>query len=54
MTSLPRPTSGKPCRDCCEEPRASRAPEGHVAVDPLFLYALREIPKEAVEEKEEN
>ena len=37
------------CTECTEEPRASRAPEGHVTVDPLFLDALREIPEEALE-----
>ena len=36
-----------------EEARGSRAPEGHVAVDPLFARAIEEIPEDAAVEKGE-
>ncbi len=48
-----RPNERCACDDPAE-PRASRAPEGHVALDPAFIAALdAPVPHEARREKEE-
>ncbi len=36
-----------------EEPRASRAPEGHVTMDAATIAALTHVPEEAIREKDE-